>query len=739
MRLRHPFVRSARTRTRPPIDTLLSTKKRRAAIAAGSALLLTAALGVASSAAAGPSAASSSAASASGLPAYDHVVVVMEENKYYDEIAGSSDAPYINSLMKQGAAFSNFHGTTHPSQGNYVALFSGSLHGVDSDDCPYNFSADNFGNQLLTSGHSFIGYSESLPSDGSKDCGDDGSSGYARKHNGWVDFADIPASSNLRFSRFPTDFTQLPTVSFVSPNLNDDMHDGTVKQGDTWLKTHFDAYAQWAKTHNSLLVVTWDENDGDDSNNQIATAIVGAHVTPGASSGTHYDHYSLLRTMEDIFGLPALGSAASASDIAGIWDGAGPPTSPSSPPTSPSSPPSSPPAGDINLALHRTATASSTESSSLGAAKAFDGDAATRWGSKEGSDPQWIAVDLGASATIHQIKLSWEAAYGKAYTIQTSDDNKTWTTIYSTTSGKGGNETLSVTGHGRYVRMYGTKRGTSYGYSLYEFGVYGPEPASTPADVPQTTYMTAPVLASPMPPSSSTSDLTDPRKKEAALELVSSAQNSSLDWREQYAAIEDISDGHGYTAGIGGFSTANGQLLDLVNLYTQRVPHNVLAAYLPALRAVNGSSSHQGLDPGFTSAWHTAAADPAFQQAQSEEMDRLFFNPAVAQAKADGLHALGQFAYFDAITTSGSASGPASFSAIRAAAMKQARTPAQGGDVATYINAFLNARKATLLTGDTGDTSRIDTEQRVFLTKGNLNLNAPLTWKTDGDPYSIAD
>ena len=728
MRLRHPFSPA----------TSLATKRRRAVIATGAAFLLTG-FGVAATAAAGSSTATSGP-SASGLPVYDHIVLVTEENKYYDDIVGSSNAPYINSLMKQGASFTNFHGTTHPSQGNYVALFSGSLHGVDSDDCPYNFSADNLGNQLLTSGHTFVGYSESLPSDGSKDCGDDGSGGYARKHNGWVDFADIPASSNLRYSRFPTDFSQLPTVSFVTPNLDDDMHDGTVKQGDTWLHDHIDAYAQWAKTHNSLLIVTWDENDGDDSNNQIATTIVGAHVTPGSSSGTRYDHYSLLRTMEDIYGLPALGSAATAGDIAGIWDGGGPPTSPSSPsspPTSPSSPPSSSPAGDINLALHRTATASSTESSSLSAAKAFDGDNATRWGSKEGSDPQWLSVDLGTSSTIHQIKLNWEAAYGKAYTIQTSDDDKTWTTIYSTTTGKGGNETLSVTGHGRYVRMYGTKRGTSYGYSLYEFGVYGPEPATLapPANAPADAAANIPVNApADVTTTPAASDLTAPSKKEAALELVSSAENSSLDWKAQYAAIEDISDGRGYTAGIAGFSSGNGHLLDLVNLYTQRVPNNVLAGYLPALRAVNGSSSHRGLDPGFTAAWHTAALDPAFQQAQNDELDRLYFDPAVAQAKADGLHALGQFAYFDAVMSSAD-QGQAGLSAIRAAAMKQARTPAQGGDEATYIKAFLNAREAAMH----GDFSRIDSEQQVFLAKGNLDLNAPLSWQTDGDTYNIAD
>ena len=441
--------------------------------------------------------------------------------------------------------------------------------------------------------------------------------------------------------------------------------------------------------------------------------------------------------MEDVYGLPALGSAASAADISGIWDQSGPPSTSPTSPTSPTSS-SSPPGGGTNLALNRPASASSTESSSLGAANAVDGKTTTRWASKEGSDPQWISVDLGVSTAISQVKLNWEAAYGKAYTIQTSDDNKTWTTIYTTTAGHGGTEDHTVNGHGRYVRMDGTKRGTSYGYSLYESGSHGSASAAVPATAPTFASPIPPIP--PIPPSSSTSDLTDPRKKESAMELVSSAENSSLDWKAQYAAIDDISDGRGYTAGIAGFSSRTGDLLDLVSRYTQRVPNNVLAAYLPALRAVNGSSSHLGLDPGFTAAWRTAALDPAFRQAQNDELDRLYFNPAVAQAKADGLHALGQFAYFDAILGHGSGTDPASFGAIRAAAMKQARIPAQGGDEATYINVFLNARKAAMPTGAThDDSSRISTEQQSFLAKGNLHLNAPLSWQTYGDTYHIAD
>ncbi|GAA3434536.1 discoidin domain-containing protein [Kutzneria kofuensis] len=127
------------------------------------------------------------------------------------------------------------------------------------------------------------------------------------------------------------------------------------------------------------------------------------------------------------------------------------------------------------LSQGKTATSSSVESSTYAAAKAFDGNlTSTRWASKEGSDPQWLQVDLGATHSVTEVKLTWEAAYGKSYTVQTSDDGTTWTTIYSTTTGNGGTDDLTgLAGSGRYVRMNGTARGTSYGYSLYEMQVYG--------------------------------------------------------------------------------------------------------------------------------------------------------------------------------------------------------------------------------------------------------------------------
>jgi hypothetical protein len=138
-----------------------------------------------------------------------------------------------------------------------------------------------------------------------------------------------------------------------------------------------------------------------------------------------------------------------------------------------------------DAALNQPATASSLENASFPASAAVDGNTSTRWSSAF-SDPQWLQVDLGSSQTICEVTLDWEAAYATAFQIQVSPDGTNWTTVYSTTTGTGGTQTLSVSGTGRYVRMYGTARATPYGYSLWEFGVYttgsgaGPTPTPTP-------------------------------------------------------------------------------------------------------------------------------------------------------------------------------------------------------------------------------------------------------------------
>ncbi len=127
----------------------------------------------------------------------------------------------------------------------------------------------------------------------------------------------IPTTTNQPFTAFPTDFTKLPTVSFVIPNLNRDMHDGSISQGDTWLRNNMDKYIQWAKTHNSLFILTFDEDDGKHNNN-IPTIFSGS-IVKGGKDTTQINHYNVLRTIEDMYGLPHAGNAAFVTTITNCW------------------------------------------------------------------------------------------------------------------------------------------------------------------------------------------------------------------------------------------------------------------------------------------------------------------------------------------------------------------------------------------------------------------------------------
>ncbi|MFE6037491.1 chitosanase [Streptomyces sp. NPDC056452] len=232
--------------------------------------------------------------------------------------------------------------------------------------------------------------------------------------------------------------------------------------------------------------------------------------------------------------------------------------------------------------------------------------------------------------------------------------------------------------------------------------------------------------------------LAAPAMKEIASRLVSSAEASTLDWRSQYGAIEDVGDGTGYTAGIIGFCSGTNDMLQLVEAYTEDHPDNPLAPFLAALREVDGTDSHEGLDPGFTDAWKAAAEDPAFRTAQNTMRDRLYFEPAVRLAKLDGLGTLGQFVYYDAMVLHGPGVEADGFYGIRDAAMASADTAAEGGDEAEYLGAFLDeSRSAILARKVQRDTTRIDTAQRVFLREGNLELKKPLVWQVYGETFRI--
>jgi phosphatidylinositol-3-phosphatase len=281
---------------------------------------------VATSSGAGPATASASVgrvpapahtvpAPAHTVPAPAHTVVVMMENHAYSEVIGSAAAPFLNRLAGEGAVFTQSYAITHPSEPNYLALFSGSTHGVTADSCPVELTAPNLAADLIAAGKTFAGYSEDLPSVGSAVC----SAGeYARKHVPWADFRNVPGSVSMPFTSFPaTDLNRLPTVSFVIPNLCDDMHDCSVATGDAWLRAHLSDYASWAMRHDSLLIITWDEDDGSQSN-QIPTIFVGQQVRPGRY-GERITHYRVLATLEAAYGLPRDGNAASAAPITDVW------------------------------------------------------------------------------------------------------------------------------------------------------------------------------------------------------------------------------------------------------------------------------------------------------------------------------------------------------------------------------------------------------------------------------------
>lgn len=263
------------------------------------------------------------------LPAPDHIVLLFLENHAYSQIIGSSASPYINALAGDSftALFSQSYAVEHPSQPNYLDLYSGCNQGVINDYVPSGipFTTDNLGRQLIDSGKSFITFSEGLPVVGYNGAS---SHAYARKHNpaaNWMGSGanQIPANTNQPFSAFPSsDFSILPTVSFVIPSQSNDMHNGSdpyrITNADNWVNYNLDGYIQWARTHNSLFILTFDEDNGSDSNH-IVTIFNGPMVEPGEYADT-INHYTILRTIEDMYGLPYACNAAMAIPIIDCWN-----------------------------------------------------------------------------------------------------------------------------------------------------------------------------------------------------------------------------------------------------------------------------------------------------------------------------------------------------------------------------------------------------------------------------------
>ena len=308
-------------------------------------------------------------------PAFDHIVLVIEENHAYSDIIGSSAAPNINGLAASGANIANAstdpqgntsgsHAVRHPSQPNYLELYSGSSQGTVQDGHPGSttepfsspppFTTPNLGAALRNAGYSFATYSQTLPSVGFDG---DSSGEYMRKHNpvtNWMNDTNptanqLPSTVNQPFTTFqdimnsPGGFANLPTVAFVVPDQTYDMHDGTIQQADDWIQTNIiETYLPWAMTHNSLLIVTWDEDGTNTPTNQIPTIFAGANVKPGnytetnlnannpdvatsdpgiqTPTGTAMDHFNVLSTIEDVYGLSHIGGSVNRRALTDIFN-----------------------------------------------------------------------------------------------------------------------------------------------------------------------------------------------------------------------------------------------------------------------------------------------------------------------------------------------------------------------------------------------------------------------------------
>ncbi len=247
----------------------------------------------------------------------DHVVLVILENHGYSSIIGSPDAPFINALAEQGASLTRSFAVIRSSQPNYLAVFFGSLQNIDGNACLNHYTTPNLASALFQSGLSFPGYSEDLPEPGAIICRTGHST---RKHSPWVNWQrtepnGIPPQANLPWTSFPTDYSALPTVSIVIPN--NAQCGRRARPSNRWLQQHLAGYVEWTKSHNSLFILTWDEDNGREVN-RIAPLFVVPMVRSGRVPRP-FTHFNVLRTIEDLYGLRHSGRVAPSDPLLDIW------------------------------------------------------------------------------------------------------------------------------------------------------------------------------------------------------------------------------------------------------------------------------------------------------------------------------------------------------------------------------------------------------------------------------------
>jgi phosphatidylinositol-3-phosphatase len=266
---------------------------------------------------------------------YTHVVWIWMENHSYNEIVGSPEAPYINSIAGECGLATNSHNISHPSLPNYIAGTSGlGLSGISqfSSDCRPSRKCSTAAQSIFAQVPNWKAYEESMPSN----CYGRNSGEYAVRHNPPPYYTKLSgcATKDVPYTQLSGDLAggTLPAFSFVTPNLIDDMHDGTIAQGDEWLKANLPTILNSSEYQSGTTVVfvTWDEGEGGSSNEcatnttdvgcHVATIVLSPSTAPGTQSGTLFNHYSLLGSTEQLLGVSLLDEAGGANGMLAAFD-----------------------------------------------------------------------------------------------------------------------------------------------------------------------------------------------------------------------------------------------------------------------------------------------------------------------------------------------------------------------------------------------------------------------------------
>jgi hypothetical protein len=258
------------------------------------------------------------------VPSFNHIYLIVMENHEYGSIVGNSHAPYVNWLIRHYGLATNYRAVTHPSLPNYLALFAGSTFGIH-DDGIHNLTARNLADQLAAHGRSWHVYAQDLPSRcytgraayGGVDLA--GAAGwYVRSHEPAISFTDISRYFTRcgRITRLAGFSPTAASFELIVPNLTNDMHNGTIAQGDAFLRAFVPRITGSSAFATSLLVITWDEGTTNlGGGGHVATIVISRAVKTGFRSSISHTHYSVLRTVEDAWALGCLNHTCTANDL----------------------------------------------------------------------------------------------------------------------------------------------------------------------------------------------------------------------------------------------------------------------------------------------------------------------------------------------------------------------------------------------------------------------------------------